>query len=51
MMTLVQDLLILTRLDNSPLTNKTSKVIVNDVFQKLLIDAKSLSQGKHLIEM
>ncbi|SMC52590.1 phosphate regulon sensor histidine kinase PhoR [Polynucleobacter kasalickyi] len=50
MMTLVEELLILTRLDSSPLTSKTTKVIVEDLFDKLLVDAKSLSQGKHLIE-
>jgi two-component system phosphate regulon sensor histidine kinase PhoR len=50
MMTLVEELLILTRLDSSPLTSKTTKVMIDDLFEKLLIDAKSLSQGKHLIE-
>lgn len=50
MMTLVEELLILTRLDNSPLTSKTKHVVVEDLFDKLLVDAKSLSQNKHIIE-
>ena len=50
MMTLVEELLILTRLDSSPLTSKTTKVHIEDLFEKLFLDAKSLSQDKHVIE-
>jgi len=50
MMTLVEELLILTRLDSSPLTSKTTKVHIEDLFEKLILDAKSLSQDKHVIE-
>lgn len=49
MMTLVEELLILTRLDNSPLTTKTTTISVEEIFEKLLIDARSLSLGKHKI--
>jgi two-component system phosphate regulon sensor histidine kinase PhoR len=51
MMTLVEELLILTRLDSSPVTSKTIKVHIKDLFEKLILDAKSLSQDKHLIEV
>jgi two-component system phosphate regulon sensor histidine kinase PhoR len=51
MMTLVEELLILTRLDSSPLTSKTTKVHIEDLFEKLILDAKSLSQDKHVIEV
>jgi two-component system phosphate regulon sensor histidine kinase PhoR len=51
MMTLVEELLILTRLDSSPLTSKTTKVHIEELFEKLLLDAKSLSQNKHVIEV
>lgn len=50
MMTLVDELLILTRLDSSPLTSKTTKVHVGELFVKLLEEAKTLSQGKYRIE-
>jgi two-component system phosphate regulon sensor histidine kinase PhoR len=51
MMTLVEELLILTRLDSSPVTSKTIKVHIKDLFEKLIQDAKSLSQDKHVIEV
>ena len=49
MLTLVEELLILTRLDNSPVSSKTAIVNVHDLIQRIVEDGKSLSNGKHLI--
>ncbi len=49
MLSLVEDLLILTRLDNSPISPKTAVVQVAELMQRLVEDGKSISDGKHKI--
>ena len=51
MLTLVEELLILTRLDNSPVSSKTAIVNVHDLIQRIVEDGKSLSNGRHLIRV
>ena len=47
MLTLVEELLILTRLDNSPVSPKTAIVPVHDLIQRIVEDGKNLSNGRH----
>ena len=49
MLTLVDELLILTRLDSSPVSPKTRTVNLAEVFERLMTDARSLSKGRHII--
>jgi two-component system phosphate regulon sensor histidine kinase PhoR len=49
MLSLVEELLILTKLDHSPISPKTSVVKVKDLLQRLLDDGKSLSNSRHEI--
>lgn len=47
MLTLVEELLILTRLDNSPISEKTNVIVFKALIDRLLDDAKGLSKGRH----
>jgi two-component system phosphate regulon sensor histidine kinase PhoR len=49
MLSLVEELLILTRLDNSPVSPKTSEVKVPELMVRLIEDAKNISNGHHII--
>jgi two-component system phosphate regulon sensor histidine kinase PhoR len=49
MLTLVDELLILTRLDSSPVSPKTRMVNLAEVFERLMLDARSLSKGRHIL--
>lgn len=49
MLSLVEELLILTRLDHSPISPKTSVVKVHELLQRLVGDGESLSNGRHQI--
>ena len=51
MLSLVEELLILTRLDSSPVSPKTSTVKVMELIQRIVEDAKSLSNGRHIIRL
>jgi len=51
MLTLVDELLILTRLDSSPVSPKTRTVNLAEVFERLMTDARSLSKGRHLLTL
>jgi two-component system, OmpR family, phosphate regulon sensor histidine kinase PhoR len=51
MLTLVEELLILTRLDNSPISSKTAVVQVQDLISRIVEDGKNLSNGKHIIRV
>jgi two-component system phosphate regulon sensor histidine kinase PhoR len=51
MLTLVEELLILTRLDHSPISPKTSVVKVADLVQRIVEDGRSLSNGNHIIRL
>ena len=51
MLTLVEELLILTRLDNSPASSKTAIVKVEDLINRIVEDGKNLSNGKHIIRV
>lgn len=51
MLTLVEDLLILTRLDHSPVSPKTSVVKVADLVQRIVEDGRGLSNGNHIIRL
>ena len=51
MLSLVEELLILTRLDNSPVSPKTSTVKVTELIQRIVEDAKGLSNGRHTIQL
>jgi two-component system phosphate regulon sensor histidine kinase PhoR len=51
MLTLVEELLILTRLDHSPISPKTSVVKVTDLVQRIVEDGRSLSNGNHIIRL
>jgi len=51
MLTLVEELLILTRLDNSPISEKTSVVKVADLVQRIVEDGRGLSNGNHIIRL
>ncbi len=51
MLTLVEELLILTRLDSSPISPKTSVVKIADLMQRIVDDGKSLSNGNHIIRL
>ena len=49
MLSLVEELLILTKLDHSPISPKTSVIKVKELLQRLVDDGKSLSNGRHEI--
>jgi two-component system, OmpR family, phosphate regulon sensor histidine kinase PhoR len=49
MLSLVEELLILTRLDNSPISPKTSEVKVPELMVRILEDARNVSNGNHII--
>jgi two-component system phosphate regulon sensor histidine kinase PhoR len=49
MLNLVEELLILTRLDNSPVSPKTNEVRVPELMNRLIEDARNLSNGNHII--
>jgi len=51
MLTLVEELLILTRLDHSPVSPKTSVVKVADLVQRIVEDGRGLSNGNHIIRL
>jgi two-component system phosphate regulon sensor histidine kinase PhoR len=51
MLSLVEELLILTGLDNSPVSPKTSTVKVTELIQRIVEDAKGLSNGRHTIQL
>ena len=51
MLTLVEELLILTRLDHSPISPKTSVVKVADLVQRIVEDGRGLSNGNHIIRL
>lgn len=51
MLTLVDELLILTRLDSSPVSPKTRMVNLAEVFERLMLDARSLSKGRHILTL
>lgn len=51
MLTLVEELLILTRLDSSPISPKTAIVKIVDVLHRVIEDGKSLSNGSHIIRL
>jgi two-component system phosphate regulon sensor histidine kinase PhoR len=51
MLTLVEELLILTRLDHSPISPKTSVVKVADLVQRIVEDGRVLSNGNHIIRL
>jgi two-component system phosphate regulon sensor histidine kinase PhoR len=51
MLTLVEELLILTRLDHSPISPKTSVVKIADLVQRIVEDGRGLSNGNHIIRM
>jgi len=51
MLTLVEELLILTRLDHSPVSPKTSVVKVADLVRRIVEDGRGLSNGNHIIRL
>jgi two-component system phosphate regulon sensor histidine kinase PhoR len=51
MLTLVEELLILTRLDHSPISPKTSVVKIADLVQRIVEDGRGLSNGNHIIRL
>ena len=51
MLTLVEELLILTRLDQSPISSKTSVVKIADLVQRIVEDGRGLSNGNHIIRL
>ena len=51
MLTLVDELLILTRLDSSPVSPKTRTVNLAEVFERIMTDARSLSKGRHILTL
>ena len=51
MLTLVVELLILTRLDQSPISSKTSVVKIADLVQRIVEDGRGLSNGNHIIRL
>jgi len=51
MLTLVEELLILTRLDHSPILPKTSAVKIAELIQRIVEDGRGLSNGNHIIRV
>ncbi len=51
MQSLVEDLLILSRLENSPKNLVSEKVDMRDMLDTLMVEAEGLSQGRHVIRM
>jgi len=51
MLSLVEELLILTRLDNSPLSPKTAIVKVPELIMRISEDGRELSNGNHIIRL
>jgi len=49
MLSLVEDLLILTRLDNSPISPKTAVIKVTELIYRLVEEGKNISGNKHKI--
>jgi two-component system phosphate regulon sensor histidine kinase PhoR len=49
MLSLVEDLLILTRLDNSPISPKTAVIKVTELIHRLVEEGKNISGNKHKI--
>lgn len=51
MQTLVEDLLILSRLENSPSAPSSEKVDMDEMLETLMVEAEGLSQGRHQITL
>lgn len=49
MLSLVEELLILTRLDNSPTSHKNNEIKIPEMMTRLIEDARNLSNGNHII--
>jgi two-component system phosphate regulon sensor histidine kinase PhoR len=51
MQTLVEDLLILSRLENSPSSVAAERVDMDEMLETLMVEAEGLSQGRHRIAL
>ena len=51
MQSLVEDLLILSRLENSPKNTANEKVNMSELLDTLMVEAEGLSQGRHQIRL
>jgi len=51
MQSLVEDLLTLSRLENSPSPLTSEKVDMNEMLDTLMVEAEGLSQGRHVINL
>ncbi|BEV72888.1 MULTISPECIES: phosphate regulon sensor histidine kinase PhoR [unclassified Paludibacterium] len=51
MQTLVEDLLTLSRLENSPAPLTSEKVDMNQMLETLMVEAEGLSQGRHEVSL
>jgi two-component system phosphate regulon sensor histidine kinase PhoR len=51
MLTLVEELLILTRLDSSPISSKTAIVKIPELLMRITEEGRGLSNGNHIIRL